>query len=161
MLRVILNTLKNPIILAAILGTIYSALSFPLPKLFETFAHLLAASVTPCALFAVGLDIDLKNVRANWFSITLFTAVKLVLLPLCVLGLSFWMNLAPFEAISAVLIATVPIAKTVFVLSNQYDIEKNFTAALTAATELASIATMFIWILVLTRIWPAEFAHAG
>jgi malonate transporter and related proteins len=159
LMRVILNTLKNPVVLASILGVLYSSFQIPMPHSLETFCHLLAGAVTPCALFAVGLDIQLHSIRRHWLGISLLTISKLICLPAAVLGLSLLFHLTPQFAIPAVLIACVPIAKIVYMLSSEYHIKTEFFAATTAATELASIITMFVWILILAHIWPASFSH--
>ena len=87
----------------------------------ERFASLLAAAAGPCALFAIGLFVSQLSIRvgaqASWPS----TLLKLVLHPLLMAVLGFWLlPIDPFWAKTAVVCASLPLGATVFVLAQRY-----------------------------------------
>jgi hypothetical protein len=56
---------------------------------------IMADALPPCALFAIGLGLSIDGLCANIGRASLLSAVKLVVMPLIVYGLSMWLGLAP------------------------------------------------------------------
>ena len=52
-----IKTLINPAVFAPIIGIIYSATDWPLPKGIDNFCTQLGNAAIPCALFAIGLNL--------------------------------------------------------------------------------------------------------
>ena len=149
--------LLNPLLLAPILGVVYAALGWPLPVVAVDFLTLLGASVTPCALFAVGMSIRLQGLKTGAPAILLLTCVKLIAVPAVVLLLVQLSGLDPFFSVAAVVCAAVPAAKTVFVLAAKYDHLKELAAETVSTGTLVSTLTLFLWLLILSHFYPTAF----
>ena len=67
------------------------------------------------------------------------------------------LQLAPFSAVAAVLCAAVPTAKTLFILSSEYETGRELVAATIALTTLASVASLLAWLVLLARLYPSVF----
>ena len=81
-----------------------SECKIPLPV--ERFATLLAAAAGPCALFAIGLFVSQLSIRAGAAASWQSTVLKLVLHPLLMALLAFWLlPVDPFWAKIAVVCA--------------------------------------------------------
>lgn len=145
--------IRNPIIIATLLGILWAAISIPVPSMPEKFLHLLADAVTPCALFAVGLNMNISAIKKSWRSISVLAISKLIALPALVMLFCFLLNVSNIFAISAVLISAVPLAKIVYMLSSSYKIDSEYYAAATAATEVGSVITLFLWVMLVMHIW--------
>ena len=107
----------SPMVLSTLIGMLWSVLGFRIPGPVTSYLGILADALTPCALFAIGLGLSIDGLRANIGRASLLSAVKLVIMPLIVYGLSVWLGLDPLYTIAAVICAAVPTAKTAFILA--------------------------------------------
>jgi malonate transporter and related proteins len=90
---------------------------------------------------------------------TALTVVKLVIMPLIVLGLPIRVRLDPLYTFAAVICAAVPTAKTVYILAGEYRCEESLVAATVSMTTLCSIATLIAWMYGLTEFAPLDVAR--
>jgi malonate transporter and related proteins len=148
------HVILNPMVLSTLVGVFWSALGIPMPALVGAYLRVLADALTSCALFAIGLGLSIANLRANLGQSAALSVVKLVIMPLIVLGLSLALRLDPLYAIAAVICAAVPTAKTVYILAGEYHCEEPLVAATVSITTLCSIGTLIVWMYALTEIFP-------
>ena len=129
----------NPMVISTLIGMLCSILGLRMPGPITAYLGILADALTPCALFAIGLGLSLDGLRANIVPASLLSAVKLVIMPLIVYGLSMLLGLDPLYTIAAVICAAVPTAKTVYILAGEYHCEELMVASTVSMTTLASI----------------------
>jgi predicted permease len=114
--------------------------------------NLLAAALTPCALFAIGLGLSVEDVRSSLRASIVLAAVKLVIMPLIVYGLCVALGLGSLYTIAAVVCAAVPTAKTVYILAGEYKVEEALVAATVSITTLLSVVTLLGWLFALSAL---------
>ncbi|BBU31637.1 malonate transporter [Burkholderia sp. THE68] len=139
----------NPVILATICGLLWSVAGLTLPGPVASFLTILGEALTPCALFAIGLDLTFSELRGRVSLYALLTALKLAVVPLVVYALCLATGLSRTATIAAVVCAAVPTAKSAYVLASEYDIEKTVVGAAISMTTLLSIVTLLAWLYVL------------
>ena len=110
-------------VLSTLIGVAWSALGAPMPGPVGAYLRILADALTACALFAIGLGLSIDGLLANFGRSAALTIVKLVIMPLIVLGLSIALRLDPLYTAAAVICAGVPTAKTVYILAGEYRCE--------------------------------------
>jgi predicted permease len=140
----------NPMVLSTLIGMIWSALGVRMPTPLSAYLNIFAAALAPCALFAIGLGLSISDVRANFGSSLMLSAIKLVVMPLIVLGLSNAVGLSRLYTIAAVICAAVPTAKTVYVLASEYRCEEVMVASTISTTTLFSVASLVAWLYALS-----------
>lgn len=142
--------LLNPLLMAAVLGAGAAALRLQLPVAVERLLLFLSSAAAPCALFAIGVTVALRPMARVDRVVPVLVLVKLVVHPLIVLVFLAW--LGPFAhawAETAVLMAALPPALTVYVLAREYDtwLEESSSAVL-IGTALSVVTLMgVIWAL--------------
>ncbi|CAD6507708.1 AEC family transporter [Paraburkholderia sabiae] len=136
----------NPVILATILGLLWSVSGAALPAPAATYLGILGEALTPCALFAIGLDLSIGELRGHLSRYALLAALKLVAMPFVVYGLCVAAGLNRTLTLAAVICAAVPTAKSAYVLASEYDVEKTSTGAAISMTTLFSIVTLLAWL---------------
>jgi predicted permease len=134
--RTTLNSVaRNPMILAIAAGLLVSASGLQLPQILDKFVGMTANATSPVALFVIGgslVGLKLSGIRSD---IALIVLGKLVLHPLCVLGLVLLFPPAnPLLGTAAVLIAAMPMMSIYPVLAQRHGHERLCSAALLAAT---------------------------
>jgi malonate transporter len=142
----------NPIVLSTLVGLAWAIAGLPLPAPLAAYLNILAAALTPCALFAIGLGLSLEGLRANLTASIVLAAVKLVVMPMIVYGLCVASGLNPLYTLAAVICAAVPTAKTVYILAGAYKVEEPLVAATVSVTTLLSVATLLGWLYVLSGL---------
>jgi len=142
----------NPLVLSTSIGLAWAIAGWPVPAPIATYMNLLAAALTPCALFAIGLGLSVEDVRAKLRASILLAAVKLMIMPVLVYGLCVALGLQPLYTIAAVICAAVPTAKTVYILAGEYKIEEALVAATVSITTLLSVVTLLGWLYALSAL---------
>jgi predicted permease len=140
------HVVLNPLVISTVIGMLWSALDLRMPRPVTVYLGIFADALTPCALFAIGLGLSIDGLRANIGQASLLSAVKLVIMPLIVYGLSMFLGLDPLYTIAAVICAAVPTAKTAYILAGEYRCEEMMVASTVSMTTLASVITLMVWL---------------
>ena len=144
--------LLNPMVLSTLIGLAWAISGLPMPAPVAGYLNIIAAALTPCALFAIGLGLSVDGVRANFTASMTLAAVKLLVLPLIVYGLCVATGLKPLYTVAAVVCAAVPTAKTMYVLAHEHKIEEPLVAATISITTMLSVATLLGWLYLLSGL---------
>ncbi|GAB2914487.1 AEC family transporter [Paraburkholderia jirisanensis] len=136
----------NPVILATIFGLAWSFSGLGMSRPLASFLTILGDALTPCALFAIGLELTLSEVQERLSFYALLTALKLLVVPLVVYGLCLVSGLDRTATVAAVVCAAVPTAKSAYILAVEYDVEKVMVGAVISMSTLFSIVTLLGWL---------------
>ena len=141
---------KNPLVMAPAAGILVSALEIAIPRPIESFFSILGNAAGPCALFALGLFLYGKPLKAGIAEVGWMTFCKLILQPLVTWIVAVpVMGLPPFWAHAAVILAALPTGATVFVIAQRYGIYVQRSSALILVSTVLSLATLSALFLVL------------
>ncbi len=148
----------HPFIIATALGVASAFLHFEPPVALDRLMQFLQNAAAPCALFVLGVTVALRPLRAVPWEVPVVLLVKLVLHPLIVLCLLSL--LGPFTeawVYTAVLMAALPPALNVFIMSRQYDTWVEQASASVLVGTLVSVVTLtsVMW-LVKTGMLPVK-----
>lgn len=148
----------HPFILSTAVGFASAASGIQLPQPALKLVDYLAQAAAPCALFAMGVTLALRPVRRIPAELGYLAVFKLLLLPLSVyLVLSFIGNFDPVWVHAAMLLAALPTATNVFVISQQYGVWQERASASVLFITLASIVTLPAWLYVISSgFLPAD-----
>lgn len=137
-----LGLLKNPMIVAIVLGLAWSSTGWTLPGPVDEFMAILGAAATPGALFAIGASLAGKSAErmsvAGWL-----TFCKLVLHPAAVAVAALLIfDLPPFEAAVMIAAAALPVAGNVYILAQHYGVAPQRVSAAILVSTAVSILTV-------------------
>ena len=144
--------LLNPMVLSTLIGLVWAITGLPIPATVAAYLNMIAAALTPCALFAIGLGLSVEGLRSNLGTSFGLAAVKLVVMPLIVYGLCLITGLNPLYTVAAVICAAVPTAKTVYVLAHEHKVEEKLVAATVSVTTMLSVATLLVALYLLSGL---------
>ena len=140
----------NPMVLSTVIGLAWTIMGLPTPAPLAAYMNILAAALTPCALFAIGLGLSIEGITSKFRASLALAAVKLVIMPLVVYGLCLASGLNPLYTIAAVVCAGVPTAKTAYILAGEYKVEEALVGSTVSITTLLSVATLLGWLYALS-----------
>ncbi|NCU42660.1 MAG: AEC family transporter [Candidatus Moranbacteria bacterium] len=146
------NLLKNPLLIAVVLGVILSGMSVSLPPLFVETLTIVKASVTPLILIVIGLFIGkshIGNIR-EWIPVAGFSFLTLFLLPGFFFVSLLFLGFSPKDFSISIIEAGMPLAVTAFALVDQYKLNKIFIARTVVLSTIFSIFSLAFWIALLS-----------
>jgi predicted permease len=116
------TVLLHPFILATLLGVAGAALGWRPPAPIAALLAALSNAAAPCALFALGVTVACRPLKRVPGELTVLILMKLVVHPIVALAILTWIG--GFQSIwveTAVLMASLPPAATIYVLAAQYE----------------------------------------
>jgi malonate transporter len=141
--RALSGVVRSPLIWPIALAILLVSLQVKIPLPVDRFATLLAAAAGPCALFAIGLLVSQLSIRTGAATSWQSTVLKLVLHPLLMAVLAFWvLPVDPFWAKIAVICAALPLGATAFVLAQRYQLLEAETSTGAVISTAVSVLTV-------------------
>ena len=142
--------LRNPLLIAPLLGIGYSALALPLPTPIGNFLDLMAASAGPAALFALGLSLVGRPLLGDLAEVSWLIVLKLAVHPLLTfLLVKYVFELDPLWANAAIVLSALPVGALVFVVAQQYDLYVQRASAAIVLSTTISVVTISVLLIAL------------
>ena len=103
-------------------GRVGAAIEFRPPETIDRMLTFLQSSAVPCALFALGVTVALRPLERVTGELPVLIAIKLVLHPLIAFFILTWVGgFEPVWVYTAVMMASLPPAATIYVIATQYN----------------------------------------
>jgi predicted permease len=152
------RVLLHPFIVATILGVLGAATEIHPPEPIERLLSLLSGASAPCALFALGVTVASRPLERVPGELPVLLLVKLVAQPALVFLVLSWA--AGFDEIwveTAVLMASLPPAATIYVIAAQYRVYVLRASSAILLGTAASVATVTVVLYIVTHgLLPAD-----
>lgn len=152
---VIWKVATHPFNVATALGVTASYTHLQLPSAVEKIVSWLSGAAAPCALFLLGVVVALRPLGRMSGEVPALVAIKLILHPLLVwVLLSLLGDFGAIWTYTAVIMAALPPALNIFVISAQYNVGMERASACVLLGTLASIVTLtaFLWLIKTDRM---------
>ena len=150
--KIILDIVKNPLIISSVLGIIFSLLGIRLPTAVDTTVQDLAKLSTPIAFMILGGDLDFSKVRGNLKVASVVLTIKLVILPLIMIQMIVMMGYRDADLLSGLLAYQTPVAVSSYIMAQQAGADGQLAGQLVVFSSVLSIFTLFVTILILRTI---------
>lgn len=145
------SLVRNPLLIAPVLGALYGATGLGLPTAAETFLRLLGGAASPLALVVIGLFLaePRQVARAEVGASVLLAGVKLLVQPALTWGLAAALSVPPKLTAMAVLLAAMPTGTGPFMLAEFYKLPAVVTSATILVSTLGALVTLPLLMLAL------------
>lgn len=147
--KIILDIVKNPLIISSVLGIIFSLLGIRLPTAVDTTVQDLAKLSTPIAFMILGGDLDFSKVRGNLKVASVVLTIKLVILPLIMIPMIVMMGYRDADLLSGLLAYQTPVAVSSYIMAQQAGADGQLAGQLVVFSSVLSIFTLFVTIFLL------------
>jgi predicted permease len=147
--RLARDLLRNPLIIACVIGVGVNASGIKLPTAIDGILALGGKAAFPVGLMAVGAAYRAGNLILHWQPLMVSSAVQFLCKPLIAWGLATALGLSGVPLSVAVLLFSVPTAPSAFILSRQMGGDHDSMAAIITVQTCLSFFTMplTIWLL--------------
>jgi predicted permease len=113
--------IRNPIVLALLLGSLWRVTGLGLHAVPDRFLELLGEAGIPTALVALGLSLAGYSLKGQWRGILTLMTLKMLLLPVVVwLIARYAVGLEPFWTQVAVVLAAMPTGANAYLFAERY-----------------------------------------
>ena len=143
---------RNPLVIAPMLGALWAAGGVQLPVPLATLLKLLGAAAAPCALVSLGLFLAQPQPAGRVQGVWPLVGLKLVVQPLITWYLAFEVfDRPPLWAYSALLLSALPTGTGPYMLAEFYGREGSRVSRVVLYSTLGSLLTLSL-ILLLLRV---------
>jgi malonate transporter and related proteins len=146
---VVWKVVTHPFNVATAVGILASYLHLQLPEAADKIVGWLSGAAAPCALFLLGVTVALRPMGRMPGEVPALVFIKLVLHPVLVwILLSLFGDFGPVWTYTAVVMAALPPALNIFVISTQYNVGVERASACVLLGTLVSMVTLtaFLWL---------------
>lgn len=139
---VVMQIIRNPLIIAVVLALPFSYWQLPLPSLLARSAAYLADLTLPLALLSIGASLNIASLRDASAHTFWASAIKLLIQPAVLTGAAWWLGY-PYDHLALLFILFgCPTAAASFVMAKAMGGNGALAANIVLATTLGSVLTL-------------------
>lgn len=146
-----INILKNPIIIAIVLGLISAYFQVEYPTMVNKSINSVASMATPLALIALGAGFEGRKAIAKIKPTLAASAIKLVIQPLVFLPIAYALGFNAEKMIAILVMLAAPATPSCYIMAKNMNNDTELTASIVVATTLLSAFTLTGWIFILKQ----------
>ncbi len=147
--KIIINLIKNPLIIASLAAFLFLLLPIRLPRLLLSPLESMSKVATPLAFIVLGGTFKFKRIYTNLSY--LFAAVlgRLIFFPGIIFSLALLSGFREEALVALIGAAASPTAVSSFSMAMEMDADEELAGQIVVFTSILSIATIFLWVLLL------------
>lgn len=148
--KVLMSLLRNPLVLAPLLGMLVAVSKMELPYAVLQFTTLLGGAASPCALITIGLFLAQSQPSSQHGPIWRIVGLKLFLHPLLTAILVYWVfDMPRLWADTAVLLSALPVGTGPFMLATLYQRDATISSGAILFSTIVSLVTVSVLVTLL------------
>ena len=152
-MKLFVRMLTVPFI-SSIIGLIIFLSDFHFPSFIDESLSLMAATLSPVAMFVVGVNLAHSKLK-DLFTVQNLTlcALSLIAVPALTLGVGMLLPVSNMVVITGVFLMAMPSPALTTILSHRYGLNSKLAAEGVASTTFLSLGTLALWAFFLTRFF--------
>lgn len=139
---VLSSVLKNPMVLAILIGLPFALFQVELPYVATKSLGYLQAATSPLALLMVGASIRTDAIRTDLSLILKASGVKLLVMPLIWAVLAVAAGLTPEQTVTLIIVGAMPATVNVYIITEKMGGNGRLACAIVVVSHLLSLVTM-------------------
>jgi malate permease and related proteins len=116
---IIKQIISNPLILASLLGILWSFFQLPMPSILDRSLNIATGMTLPLALLSIGGSFSLAKLKGDVWKAALATTMKLIVLPLITAVFMLVLNISGLDFAIGLLMAGAPTAVATYIMACQ------------------------------------------
>jgi len=149
---IIINILKNPLIIAVVCALPFSFFNITLPQLAVKSIEYVADIATPLALIGIGATIDLNNLKKSFKLSIVASGIKVIFGPLIAILLAYLIGFRESELGIIFVLFSSPTAIASFIMAKAMGSDSELASSIVVTTTLMSVFTIFAGIFALKTL---------
>ena len=142
-----LSFLKDPLLIAAIVGILISYYGIPLPKMLLDLLNILAGLAVPLALITIGASFRISHIKRNLKFLIFAAALKLIVEPLIAFFTGKYIfSIDPVDISIMVILFGMPLAVAAYIMGREYDSDVDFLSSALIFSTVSSAVSITLWL---------------
>jgi malonate transporter and related proteins len=142
---ILLDLLRNPIILSLLIGSLWRVAALPVPPLADRLLALLAQGAVPSALFALGMGLATYEIRGQNATLATITLLKLFVFPAIAWAMAVTVFDLPKLWVAIILLFTaMPVGANPFLFATRYERGIGSISASIAVSTAIAVVTISV-----------------
>lgn len=146
LLSTVLGVIKNPLIIATLLGLVFNFLDIGLIQPAKDFLNHLASASLAMGLLCIGAGLQFDNLKKDFRLIGISCLIRLIAVPLMAWCIVSLFGLSGSAAAVVLIFAALPTAQSCYVMTANMHGNAAIVAAVTTAQTLLSMLTLSVLI---------------
>lgn len=146
--KTVRGVVTNPLIVANVLGLVFSLTGLKLPGVLKSFVQSLAKMSSTAGLLGIGMCFQFSTLRKNARALGASVLCKLVVVPvlMCLLGI-WWFGFRDAELMILLIAFGAPTAVSSYTMAQMYDVDHDLANQEVVATTIGCVVTLalLIW----------------
>ena len=140
--RAVRQALTNPLVVACVLGVVFSGFAIPVPLAVMRAGATIAEMALPLALLSIGASITREGMARSRFPALAATVIKIALAPLAGWAIARQIGLTPEQARMALIFCACPTAVASYVMAEQLGSDEHVAAGAVMISTLLSAVSL-------------------
>ena len=148
----LLGLIRNPLLQGCVLGLVFFAFQLRLPAFLSSTVSAMAGAATPLAMITLGAALRFEEMGKNRRIIATVLSIRLLLLPLVMMIISYAIGLRGVELFLILMIYGTPIATSSYTMAQNMGGDGELAGQLLFVSTVASLFTIFLFIFTMSYI---------
>ena len=151
-LKLLKQVIKNPLIIATLLGIIFIILKINIPKpIYKTLSDISKIAI-PLAFIVLGAELEFGNMVKNIKYLISANILRLIGNPLITVGVGKLVGFQGIELVALLSMSACPTAVASYTMAKEMNADGDLAGEIVATTSMLSIFTIFCWVLILKNL---------
>ncbi|MDO4192361.1 MAG: AEC family transporter [Erysipelotrichaceae bacterium] len=144
--KTLMNVLKNPLIIGALIGFVFKILRLPLPELAVSTIQTFNKMTTPLSLFVLGGCFNYTSLADNKKLLGIYAVLKMIVVPMIVLTAAVMIGYRGEELVTLLVLFGGPAAISSYTMAVQMGLDGDLASQCVVISTIAVVVTMFLFI---------------
>ncbi len=149
---IILNIIKNPLIIALVIGLLFLLTGLKLPVILEGSLGYVSNATLALALMSLGANIEPKHIKESFVPAIASSLCKTVLVPIVMVTVAALVGFRGVELGIILILFSSPTAVSSYIMAKNMGSDYNLASQILLYTTVLSVFTMFIGIFIVKSL---------
>ena len=141
--KALFSLVRNPLLIAILLGFLISFLQISLPQPITSTLELLSRIALPLILITIGISLSFAEIKKNWFLTSVGTSIKLLIMPLVAYIIMTYVFGVTGQLLAVVvLFAAMPTAISSYTFAKEFKSDAKLASTSISLSTLLSLITI-------------------
>lgn len=145
--KLMLAIIKNPLVIAAIIGLTINFSGFQLPDMIVGVVDDIAGLATPLSFLSLGVSLNFESIAGNKKRLALGLVLKMLVFPIIFMGGALALGFHGMELCGLLVLFAGPPAVSSYPMAVAMDADAELAGQMVIFPTLLSLITIFIWVL--------------
>lgn len=150
--KILLNTVKNPLIIAVLLGLPFMFFGIKLPTVINTSVNYLANSATALALISLGAGFSFSTLKGNITLATVTSVIKTVIHPIIGVAAAYLLGFRGNELLITFIVFGTPSAVSSYIMAKNMKSDYELAGQILLLSTLMCIFTIFLGVFLMKTV---------